>query len=363
MKSVRRSSLIYVVPPLIALFLYVLTHDVNYMIALPIILGLEYTALKVQVRRVKVACFLISLVLPFTLYTIQNSMELINTILMALELMFVIVIISSEFKKMTKMEKVGIFIVLFMVSIAIFAPLIARYSPTDPVDMPLLPPSWKHPFGTDDLGMDMWSRTVYGARTVLIVVFISTLFSMSIGVLLGLLSGYYGGKLDRALSMIMDSLYAFPSLILAIALAVALGPSLINAAIAIAVVYIPTYFRMVRGQVLKVKSEQFVEQLRVMGLKDRTILFKHILKHVIPTIMVIFSLNAADAVLTEAALSYLGLSVQYPTPDWGLDLYRGQAYILAGYWWLVFFPGLFITLLAFGFALIGEGLGERVGRA
>ena len=160
----------------------------------------------------------------------------------------------------------------------------------------------------------------------------------------------------------MDAIYSFPSLVLAIALAVALGPSLMNAAIAIAVVYIPTYFRMVRGQVLSVKSEQFIEEAKVLGLPTGRILLRHILPHLIPTIMVVFSLNAADAVLTEAALSFLGLSVQFPTPDWGYDLYLGRGFLLSGYWWLVFFPGLMITLLAVGFALIGEGLSEQVRR-
>ncbi len=358
----NKMKILFVLPSALSVLLYLLSKNPVFLEAIPLVLILEFLGVKSSLRRIKVASYLLSVVVLLMIYTLLNKMEMLNVFTMAIGLGLVIVMISSEFKKMSKMEKIGLFIVLLIVGMAIFAPIIAPYSPTDPVDMPLLPPSWTHPFGTDDLGMDVWSRIVYGSRTVLMVVLSSTAFSLIIGVTLGLLSGYYGGKLDRILSMIMDSLYAFPSLILAIALAVALGPSLVNAAIAIAVVYIPTYFRMVRGQVLKIKSEQFVEQLKVLGLKDRSILFKHVLKHVIPTIMVVFSLNAADAVLTEAALSYLGLSVQYPTPDWGLDLYRGQAYVLAGYWWLIFFPGLFITILAFGFALIGEGLGERVGK-
>jgi len=208
----------------------------------------------------------------------------------------------------------------------------------------------------------MWSRTLYGARTILYVVFLALLVSMSTGIPIGLISGYYGGGLDRGLSLVMDAIYAFPSLVLAIALAVALGPSLMNAAISIAVVYIPTYFRMVRGQVLSIKAEQFIEEAKVLGLPTWMILFRHILPHLLPTIMVVFSLNAADAVLTEAGLSFLGLSVQFPTPDWGYDLNVGRGFMLSGFWWLVFFPGLMITLLAIGFALIGEGLSERVRR-
>ncbi len=258
------------------------------------------------------------------------------------------------------MVYVGLGIVLAVVFMAIVAPLLTPYDPTKSVADPFLPPSPTHPCGTNKLGMDMWSRIVYGARTVLYVVFSAIALSMAVGVPLGLISGYFGGKVDRVLSMIMDAIYAFPSLVLAITLAVALGPSLVNAAIAIAVVYVPTYFRMVRGQVLSIKEELFVEMTKVLGLPTKDILFKHILPHLLPTIMVVFSLSATDAVLTEAALSYLGLSVQFPTPDWGYDLYRGKGFVLSGYWWLIFFPGFMITLLASGFALIGEGLSEQV---
>ncbi len=256
----------------------------------------------------------------------------------------------------------GLGIVLAVIFMALAAPILTPYDPTRTVGDPFAPPSFKHPMGTNKLGMDMWSRTLYGARTVLYVVFLAIAVCMAIGIPLGLVSGYFGGKIDRGLSMVMDAVYSFPSLVLAIALAVALGPSLMNAAIAIAVVYIPTYFRMVRGQVLSIKSEQFIEEAKVLGLPTGRILLRHVLPHLIPTIMVVFSLNAADAVLTEAALSFLGLSVQFPTPDWGYDLYLGRGFLLSGYWWLVFFPGFMITLLAIGFALIGEGLSEQVRR-
>ncbi len=256
----------------------------------------------------------------------------------------------------------GLVIVLAVIFMAIAAPVLTPYNPTRRAGRSFQPPSWEHPFGTNNLGYDMWARIVYGARTILIVVFLAIAISMAIGIPLGLLSGYYGGGIDRALSMVMDAIYAFPSLVLAISLAVALGPSLFNAAIAIAVVYVPTYFRMIRGQVLSVKEELFIEVAKALGIPTFRIIFKHILPHILPTIMVVFSLSAADAVLTEAALSYLGLSVQPPTPDWGYDLYKGKGFVLSGYWWLIFFPGLMITLLAVGFALIGEGLSERVRR-
>ena len=256
----------------------------------------------------------------------------------------------------------GLAIVMFIIFTALATPLLTPYDPTEQVAQPFLPPSVKHIFGTNNLGMDMWSRVVYGSRTVLLVVFSAVFMAMTIGVPLGLVSGYFGGRVDRVLSIIMDSLYAFPSIVLAIALAVALGPGLFNAVIAIATVYVPTYFRMVRGQVLSLREEPFIEMAKILGIPVTKILFSHILPHLIPTIMVVFSLNAADAVLTEAALSFLGLSVQFPTPDWGYDLYKGKGFVPAGFWWLAFFPGLMITLLAVGFALIGEGLSEQVRR-
>ena len=255
----------------------------------------------------------------------------------------------------------GLAIIAAIVFMAVAAPLLTPYDPTVRAGKPFQPPSKEHPLGTNRLGYDVWSRIVYGARTVLIVALSAIALSMAVGVPLGLVSGYVGGRLDRLLSIVMDSIYAFPSLILAIALAVALGPSPVNAAIAISVVYVPTYFRMVRGQVLSLRESPFVEALRSLGVPPTRILFRHILPHLTPTIMVVFSLSAADAVLTEAALSFLGLAVQPPQPDWGYDLYVGKAHARS-YPWLVMAPGLMITLLAAGFALIGEGLSERLRR-
>ena len=254
----------------------------------------------------------------------------------------------------------GTIIVLIVVMMAIFAPWIAPYDPTQSGDDVFAPPSADHLMGTNRLGQDMFSRIVWGSRVVLYVVFIATLLSMAIGIPLGLLSGYHGGKIDRALSVVMDSIYAFPALILAMVIAVVLGPSPINTAIAISFVYVPTYFRMVRGQTLSFKGQLFVEAAHAIGAKDREVMFKYILPNLAPTILVVFTLSVADAILTEAGLSFLGLSVTPPTPDWGYDLRVGQPFLLDGYWWLVFFPGIMIMLLAMAFALIGEALSERL---
>jgi peptide/nickel transport system permease protein len=252
----------------------------------------------------------------------------------------------------------GLIVVLSIVFMAIFAPFIAPFDPTKSTGDVLSPPSSKHVMGTDNLGRDIFSRIVYGARVVLLVVFSASLVSMLIGVPLGLISGYFGGKLDRALSMIMDSMYAFPSLILAIAIAAVLGPSIFNAIVAISVVYVPTYFRMTRGQTLSLKSRLFVEAAKTIGASNARIMVKYILPNLATTVIVIFSLCVADAILTEAGLSFLGFIVSAPTPDWGYDLSAGKPYLPAGYWWMITFPGLMVMLLALGFALIGEGLSE-----
>ncbi|ASJ02449.1 peptide ABC transporter permease [Thermococcus profundus] len=253
----------------------------------------------------------------------------------------------------------GLSVVLVVLFMALLAPWISPYDPTEIGPDIFSPPSWKHPMGTNSLGQDVFSRIIWGSRIILYVVAIATTLSIVIGVPLGLLSGYHGGKTDRTLSMIMDSVYSFPSLILAIVIAVVLGPSPINTAVAISFVYVPTYFRMVRGQTLSLKGQLFVEAAMAMGVKDREIMRKYILPNVLPTVLVVFTLSVADAILTEAGLSFLGLSVTPPTPDWGYDLHVGQPFLLDGYWWLAFFPGIMIMLLAMGFAMIGEAINER----
>ncbi len=252
----------------------------------------------------------------------------------------------------------GLAIVIVVLIMAIFAPMIAPYDPTKASGNALSPPSTKHLMGTDNLGRDIFSRIIYGSRIVLMVVFSASLVSMSIGIPLGLISGYFGGKLDRAISMLMDSMYAFPSLILAIAIAAVLGPSVINAVVAISIVYVPTYFRMIRGQTLSLKSRLFVEAAKAIGASDTRIMRKYILPNMITTVVVVFSLSVADAILTEAGLSFLGFIVTAPTPDWGFELSAGRPYLPAGYWWMITFPGLMVVLLSLGFALIGEGFSE-----
>lgn len=257
----------------------------------------------------------------------------------------------------------GFGIILTILLMAVLAPFVSPYNPYVSVDDVLLPPSPAHPMGTDNLGRDVYSRLLYGAHIVMVVVLTSTAISLSVGTLLGLISGYFGGVLDRVLSLIMDSIYAFPGLILAIAIAAVLGPGVLNTVVAISTVYIPTYFRMVRGQTLSVKSQLFVEAAVAMGAGHGTVLRKYVFPQVLTILPVVFSMNVADAVLTEAALSFLGLGVPAPIPDWGFDLRNGMRNFLAGYWWISGFPGLFIVILALGFSLLGEGLNELLNPA
>ena len=211
--------------------------------------------------------------------------------------------------------------------------------------------------GTNQIGQDVFSRIIWGTRIALIVGLSSALISFIFGVPLGLISGFIGGPLDRALTLLMDSLYSFPGLILAITIAAVLGPGIMNIIVSIAVLYVPTYFRIVRGQTMQVKQELYVEAARSMGASGFTILTKYIFPNVIPSVVIILSVNVGDAILTEAGLSFLGFGLPPDTPDWGIDLARGQDYVRRA-WWLITFPGLMVTLVTLSFSMLGESLSE-----
>lgn len=260
----------------------------------------------------------------------------------------------------------GMILVGLMVGMTIFAPWIAPHSPTEPIEGHLLmPPSWEHPMGTDNIEQDMLSRVIYGGRVPLLVAFVSALLSLLVGVVLGWISGYFGGYLDRVLSLCMDAIYSFPSLILAIAIVAMLGPGILNMILAIFLVYIPTYYRVVRGQVLQIREEEFVAAAHSLGASHLRILICHIAPNTITSVLAIIPFNIADAILTEAGLSYLGLGLS-PTldpndlaaADWGIDINKGQKFLQGGHWWLITFPGLMIMLVSLGFGLIGEGLND-----
>lgn len=187
---------------------------------------------------------------------------------------------------------------------------------------------------------------------------ISVLICLLAGVPIGLVASYVGGAADKIASLVMDSVYAFPGLILAIAVAAMLGPGIVNMSLAIAVVYIPSYFRIVRSQVLTIKELTYVEAARGLGAKAGKIINRYIFPNLLPSVVVIVTVNFADAILTEAGLTFVGLGLPVSTPDWGWDLTYGRQLLLSGAWWVIAFSGLMIVITVFGFTILGEGLSE-----
>jgi peptide/nickel transport system permease protein len=262
----------------------------------------------------------------------------------------------------------GIAIVGVFAVFAIFAPQIAPYG-FDQISSGAsrfprqAAPSSSHLLGTTVQSTDVLSRVIWGARTAIEVVVLALVLSLTVGVPLGLISGYVGGALDRVLVLINDALFAFPYLLLAIVIAFLLsssiGQGIFTAAAAITVVYIPQYFRVVRNHVISVREEPYVEAARALGASRLTVIRRYVLSNVIQNVPVIATLNAADAILTLAALGFLGYGIQ-PTQaaEWGYDISRAVDDVGAGIWWTGVFPGLAIVLLVTGFTLIGEGLND-----
>lgn len=211
--------------------------------------------------------------------------------------------------------------------------------------------------GTNQIGQDIFSRIIWGTRVALLVAFAAAVVALLIGVPLGLIAGFWSGRLERLLTLVMDSLYSFPGLILAIAIAAVLGPGILNIIIAIGTLYIPTYYRIVRGQTMQIKEQLYVEAAESLGAKPVSILLRYIFPNVIPSLVVIFSVNVADAILTEAGLAFIGLGLPPDTPDWGIDLAAGQDYLRQA-WWLVTFPGIMVTTVTLAFSMLGESLSE-----
>ncbi|MBI4415440.1 MAG: ABC transporter permease [Euryarchaeota archaeon] len=252
----------------------------------------------------------------------------------------------------------GLVVVVAFVVVAVLAPWIAPYEPNFSVQSGATPPSSQHVFGTNPIGQDMFSRVVWGARVPLAVVAISSILSLAIGAPLGLVSGYYGGLLDRFLVLVMDSIYAFPGLLLAVVVAAVLGQGIVNVSLVIALVYIPTYFRVIRNHVASVKEELFVEASDALALPRMMVLTRYVLPPVAQSIPVIFSVSAADAILTQAGLSFLGLGLPVDIPDWGLDVSRAVQRGFQTNWWSAVFPGLAIISLTTALAFISEGLND-----
>lgn len=264
----------------------------------------------------------------------------------------------------------GTIIIAIFVLVAIFAPWIAPYGYAEVRESGHMfpkngPPSSAHLLGTTEGHFDVFSRIIWGSRTALEVVVVSVIISVLAGGPLGLVSGYLGGWLDRILVLIMDALYAFPSLLLAIVftflLSDLLGGGITAAAIAITVIYVPQYFRVVRNTTVSAREATYVEAARAIGAPKRTVMGKYLASNVVQNVPVIGTLNAADAISTLAALGFLGLGIQpSEAAEWGYDLQRALAGASAGIWWTGVFPGLAIVLLITGLTLAGEGLNETV---
>ncbi len=248
-------------------------------------------------------------------------------------------------------------IILLIVFTAIFANVLAPYDPlfTHP-EIRLAPPSWQHPFGTDDIGRDVFSRIIYGARISLWVGLLAVGIGTVAGTIIGLICGYWEGQLDLVLQRFMDALMAIPGLILALAIVSVLTPNTTNAMLAIAVVIIPGNSRIVRGAVLSAKQNQYVEAARALGCGHLRMIVSHILPNVTAPILIIASIWLGNAIFIEASLSFLGLGTQPPTPSWGLMLSSTGRAFMEQAPWLAIFPGLAISLAVLGFNLFGDTL-------
>jgi peptide/nickel transport system permease protein len=252
-----------------------------------------------------------------------------------------------------------IFVILLAVA-AVFVPWLTPYAAEGLGEPNLankfLPPSLEHPFGTDSLGRDQGARVLYGARTSLSMGLMVVGLAVLIGTPLGALAGYFGGWLDEIIMRITDIFLAFPPLLLAIAIAAALGPSFTNAMLAIALTWWPWYTRLVRAQAISVRERHYVTAARGMGVPDLTIIGRHILPNVLTPVLVQATLDLGSAILTAAGLSFIGLGPQPPTADWGVMINEGRLYILSGRWWVATFPGLMIFLTTLAFNLLGDSV-------
>lgn len=250
----------------------------------------------------------------------------------------------------------GAIMLLFLVTVAVLAPLIAPYDPlkVDPINA-LLPPSGEHWMGTDTLGRDQLSRVIYGARISLRLGIVSVGIAMLLGVPLGILAGYLGGRVDAVIMRLIDILLAFPSLVLALIAVFALGPGLTNAMIAVGISSIPAYARITRAEVLSAKENLYVHSAQALGAPAGAVMFRHILPNIIAPNIVMGALGTGSAILAGAALSFLGLGAQAPMPEWGLMLSQGRGFMSLA-WWLTVFPGLGIMATVMSMNLMGDGL-------
>jgi peptide/nickel transport system permease protein len=254
----------------------------------------------------------------------------------------------------------GAIVLFIMILLAILAPIIAPYDPIAQDSAAIrAAPSAKHLFGADTFGRDIFSRVLYGGRMSLPVGFVAVSITAVIGVALGLIAGYYGGRIDTIVMRWVDLMLAFPGILLAMALVAILGTSLFNLMLAVGIAAIPEYTRVVRGTVLSAREAEYVMAARVSGTRDRAIVLRHILPNVLPPVIVLATLGIAGAIILGSTLSFLGLGIKPPTPEWGNMLSDGRS-MIRHQWWVSFFPGLAIMLTVLAINLLGDGLRDAL---
>ncbi|MDJ0588886.1 MAG: ABC transporter permease [Pleurocapsa sp. MO_226.B13] len=260
---------------------------------------------------------------------------------------------------------IGLIITLSFMAIALLAPTLQNLGwlqdPTEALANPIHEaPGADYWFGTTRQGYDVFSRTLYGTQAALKVVVLATSISLILGVPLGLVSGYLGGKIDKVLIFFMDTIYTLPGLLLSVTLAFVVGKGVLNAALALSIAYVPQYYRIVRNHTTSVKTELFIEAAQAMGAPTSRILSRYLFFNVIQSVPVLFTLNAADAILILGGLGFLGLGLPPEVPEWGHDLRLALDALPTGIWWSATFPGLAMTIMVTGLSLVGEGLGDML---
>ncbi|WP_448820398.1 nickel transporter permease [Cetobacterium sp.] len=264
--------------------------------------------------------------------------------------------------KRNKMALFGLIILVIIVLLAIFADQIANYDQVvikQNLKMRLKPPSAQHWLGTDEFGRDIFARLIHGARVSLKVGLIAVGIAIVVGGFLGAIAGYYGDKLDNVIMRVMDIFLAVPSILLAIAIVSALGPNLLNLMIAVSISSIPRYARIVRASVLSIRDQEFVEAARAIGAGDARIIFRHIIPNSLAPVIVQGTLGVANAILSTAGLSFIGLGIQPPAPEWGSMLSGGRQYLRYA-WWVTTFPGVAIMITILSLNLLGDGLRDAL---
>tara|TARA_Y100000031_G_C8202109_1_gene376724 strand:+ start:399 stop:1235 length:837 start_codon:yes stop_codon:yes gene_type:complete len=264
-----------------------------------------------------------------------------------------------QFYKKTPIGFFGSIFVVLLIIVAIFAPYFSLYDPIIQDYQRFMPPNIYHWLGTDSLGRDIYSRIIHGTRVSMFVGLLAVTIALLSGTTIGIISGYYGGRIDTILMRFIDILLSFPGLVLAMLISGLLGPSLVNAMIAVGIMLTPSFARVSRGSVLSIKYEPYIASARIIGCSDLYIIFHYILPNIMVPLSVLFSISLSIAILAESALSFLGLGIQPPSPSWGGMLHQGRPFMEIAPWVAVF-PGLAIMIAVLSFNLLGDGLRDAL---